>query len=210
MSAGLTVHRAKKGDGSWCGAIITTYSHETVLRLPARRLGLIALRRDAAHVDEAKGRGVGTATLAVGFEDGSQAEERILLTHAAHFCKVDPRLFARGDGNGPRFLRNQLGVREGMRELLWGAPDTGVRTGELLDHIVRVAAVVGKDGAVEFGNVGGWAKVRGRGHGAAGEGDYGCDFGDTEALTDDFGGDKAGGTGDDKLHDGTELFTYFT
>lgn len=189
---------------------ITTYSHETVLRLPARRLGLIALRRDAAHVDEAKGRGVGTATLAVRFECGSQAEERMLLTHAAHFCKVEPGLFARCDGHSPGILRHQLGVSGRNERASVGAPDTGVCTGELLYHIVWVAAVVGNNGAVEFGNVGGGAKVRGRGHGAAGEGDYGCDFGDTEALTDDFGGDKAGGTGDDKLHDETLLFTYFT
>lgn len=34
----------------------------------------------------------------------------------------------------------------------------------------------------------------------AGDGDYGGDFGDTEALTDEFGGYEAGRSGDDELH----------
>ena len=34
----------------------------------------------------------------------------------------------------------------------------------------------------------------------AGDGDYGGDFGDAEALTDEFGGYEAGRSGDDELH----------
>ena len=34
----------------------------------------------------------------------------------------------------------------------------------------------------------------------AGECDYGGDFGDAEALTDEFGGYEAGRSGDDELH----------
>ena len=34
----------------------------------------------------------------------------------------------------------------------------------------------------------------------AGDGDYGCDFGDAKALTDEFGGYEASCSGDDELH----------
>lgn len=79
-------------------------------------------------------------------------------------------------------------------------PDAGVRAGELLTHVIGVAAVVVEDDAVELGRVGVGAEVRGRGYGAAGEGDYGGDFGYAEALADDFGGDETGRAGDDELH----------
>lgn len=70
----------------------------------------------------------------------------------------------------------------------------------MLTYVVRVAAVVVEDDAVELGWVGVGAEVRGRGYGAAGEGDYGGDFGYAEALADDLGGDETGRAGDDELH----------
>lgn len=74
------------------------YAHQTVLGHPGGFLALVALARRAAHVEEAEWRG---AALAVRFEHGVEARERVLVAHAADLVEGDPARFPRRDGDGP-------------------------------------------------------------------------------------------------------------
>lgn len=84
-----SLHKGRKG----------TYAHQTVLGHPGGFLALVALGRRAAHVEEAERRGA--AALAVRFEYGVKARERVLVAHAADLVEVGSARFARCDGDGP-------------------------------------------------------------------------------------------------------------
>lgn len=78
------------------------YAHQTVLGHPGGFLALVALARRAAHVEEAERRGAAAAVaLAVRFEHGVEARERVLVAHAADLVEGDPARFPRRDGDGP-------------------------------------------------------------------------------------------------------------
>ncbi len=78
-------------------------------------------------------------------------------------------------------------------------PDTSIRTGKLLPHILRVGLIVIDDDAADFGGVRGFCPGR-NGDGLASQGDDGGDFAEAKTLADDFAGYGAGGAGDDELH----------
>ena len=75
-----------------------TYAHQTVLRHPARFLALVALRADAAHVEEAEWR---LAAVAVRFEDGVQARERVVVAYAAYLGEIELAGLGWCDCDGP-------------------------------------------------------------------------------------------------------------
>ena len=74
----------------------------------------------------------------------------------------------------------------------WISPNAGISTGELLFHFVRVVPVIFHNYALQFRDIGPGAQpVRG-GDGLAGQGDYRCDLGPLETLSEDLGGDITG------------------
>ena len=130
---------------------------------------MVALCRGAAHIYEAKRWVITTTTLAIRFQHGLKPSERVILAHAAYFIELEAARLTWCDRDGPSdgdlawfdLLTSLIRpaearargedietVRPKIRERSVDVPDAGVRTSELLIHLIRVATVVVENDAM--------------------------------------------------------------